>query len=663
MPKLPRTLVCTALALGFATAALAEEKDIPAPRRALLRALAAKGDVKPAIKEEKVEEKKAEEKKSDEPPSLKPLVKSKYTSSSQQVKDAVKKIDDLVTAGYADQKLQANRLSTDEEFLRRVYMDVAGRVPTYDEAKSFLDSRNANKRQKLIDELLDSPAYVSQMYNYIADILRITGRIRGDYAGNYAAWVKEAVRSNMPWDKFVYELVASEGKSKDNGAVGYWLRDEGMVLEITAQTTQIFMGTQIGCAQCHDHPFDKWEQKEFYQLAAFTSEMSTRDRNFGGPKFRELRQKTQSGDLPRDVQQVLQNLVREESYKVDDLPKKTLKLPSDYKYDNGKPGEVIKPDVIVGKDIAPKSGESQREHFARWLTSRENPLFTQVIANRMWAKVIGLGVVHPVDDWSDQNKPSNPALLANLTDLVKTLNYDLKEYLRVVLNTRAYQLATNREDFNKDNFRNQAGVLRRMTAEQVWDSLLTIAVPDIDDRVVANAGAGPMGMMMGEDYDDLDLTKMSTDEIIKYAEKIVADRKTRTREFFRNQGGGYGQMVRASEQRQPLPGGHFLREFGASNRETVNSAHTDPSVPQALALMNGPGLPQLMDKKSELSANLAKAADEKEKANVLYLSILSRYPTPPESSLVIRELKANGAKGVENVVWALVNSREFMFVR
>ena len=283
----------------------------------------------------------------------------------------------------------------------------------------------------------------------------------------------------------------------------------------------------------------------------------------------------------------------------------------------------------------------------------------------MWAKVIGIGVVHPVDDWSDQNKPTNPALLAGLTELMKTLNYDLKEYLRVVLNTKAYQLASNREDYNKDNFRNQAGILRRMTAEQVWDSLLTVAVPDIDDRVVANAGAGPMGMaMMGDDYDDLDLTKMSADEIIKYAEKIVANRRARTREFFRDQGGrGYGQMVRASEQRQPLPGGHFLREFGASNRETVNSAHTDPSVPQALALMNGQGLSQLLDKKSQLSTNLAKAADEKEKANVLYLSILSRYPTPPEASIVVRELKANSSKGVENVTWALINSREFMFTR
>ncbi len=606
--------------------------------------------------------------KSDSPPA-----KLKITSTSASVREAAKQIDDLVAKGYEQSKLSPTRVVNDEEFLRRVYLDLNGAIPTLAQAKAFLDSRDPAKRQKLIDELLDSPGYISHTYNYWADLLRISNRTRGDVAGNFPKWIKQSIAQNKPFDQFVREMITAQGKAHENGAVGYWLRDDGMVLEITATTAQVFLGTQIGCAQCHDHPFDNWDMKQFYELAAFTSEVVTRDRNYRSKEINEVRRKAQSGDLPREVQQVLQNMLREASYGVSDQPRKTLKLPNDYQYDNGKPGQVVSAHVIFGE--APASRDlSSRERYAQWLTSPSNPLFTKVIANRLWARVMGIGLVNPIDDFSELNTPTNPQLLDHLAKLMTELKYDTKEYLRIVLNSKTYQLATNREDYNKDNHRNQAGVLRRMTAEQLWDSFITMTVEnanagigdeadDEDGDSMMMAGGGAMMMAAAT---DVDLTKMKADQIIAYAEKIVADRKAaRNRPAVRRQQQARvnPNMLRASETRQPAPAGHFLREFGGSARETVADAHTDPSVPQVLFLLNGSAFTQLTGRTSELAKNVTKASTDKEKVEVLYLSILSRYPSPTEAAIAMREIKTNGLKGIENLTWALINTREFLFIR
>ncbi len=593
--------------------------------------------------------------------------KSKVTSLSASVRDGAAKIDALVAANYGDAK--AGRLTNDEEFLRRVYLDVNGAIPGYEQARAFLDSKDPDKRQKLIDQLLDSPGYVSHMYNHWADLLRISNRTRGDAGGNFPKWIKESLAKNMPFDLFVYEMITARGKASDNGAAGYWLRDDGMVLEITATTAQVFLGTQIGCAQCHDHPFDNWDMKQFYQLAAFTSEVTTRDPGFRNKELNEARRRANSGDLPREVGQAVQNMLREASYGVSDQPRKTLRLPRDYQYDNGKPGQVVAAHVIFGDAPSTAKDLTNRERYARWLISPSNPQFTQVIANRLWARLFGIGLVNPVDDFSELNKPTNPALLAHLTRTMQDLRYDMKEFQRLVLNTKTYQLATNREDYNKDNFRHQAGVLRRLTAEQLWDSFITMVVEDPNAGIgeLSPPAMGGMMMMAAPSTSKVDFTRMTADQIIAYAEKMIADRKADRRDATRPAAARPARinpnLMRASETRQPAPPGHFLREFGGSARETVADAHTDPSVPQVLYLLNGPGFSQVIDRRSELTRNIASAKDDKAKVEVLYLSILSRYPSPTEMAIAMREIKTNSNKGVENLAWALMNTREFLFVR
>lgn len=599
-------------------------------------------------------------------------VKARTKSSlSASVREAAAKIDALVDANRKEKGGSVGRRTTDEEFLRRVYLDAIGRIPSYDETVAFLKSKDPSRRAKLIDKLVNGPGYASHMYNFWADQLRVTNRIRGDYGGNYQKWIKEQMEWNAPYDQFVRALLTAEGKSHENGAVGYYLRDNGMVLEITSQTSQIFLGTQIGCAQCHDHPFDTWEQKQFYEFAAFTEEVNTRDRQTGA-KYRDLRRilYKKGDEVSPQVQGLVRRLVREASYKVEDFDRKELRLPSDYKYDNGKPNEMVHSKTIYGESLTPLRGQTQRERFAQWMTSKSNPMFAKVIANRMWAKLIGIGIVEPVDNFSDLNPPTNPKLLTYLEQLMKDLNFDLREFQRVVLNTKTYQLATNREDFAPEAFVNQAGVLRRMTAEQVWDSVMTLTAEDIDARKAPNIAAMQMGMGMDMDGGSGNvmnaINKMSAQEILDYAERVVKERRATSRQAAQKRREMFmrARFTRASEQQQPARPGTFLAQFGASSRETVGDAHTDPSVPQVLTMLNSPNFNMLAySTQSVLGKNVLAAKTPRERVERAYLSILNRYPTPAERVACIKEIDRDPRKGTANVIWALLNTREFLFIR
>ena len=191
------------------------------------------------------------------------------------------KIDALINQELANQTQVPNPPAKDEEFVKRLYLSAAGRLPTYQEIIQYTSDTSIYKRRNLVERVLNSEAYVSNFFNYWADVLRVKRNISGN-ANRYGAgeaymlWVKDALRSNMAYDEFVYNLVTAQGSFGDNGAVGYYLRDPGMNLDNTASTIQVFLGTRIGCAQCHDHPFDEWTQYEYYELAAFQWGVSTR---------------------------------------------------------------------------------------------------------------------------------------------------------------------------------------------------------------------------------------------------------------------------------------------------------------------------------------------------------------------------------------------------
>ncbi|MDH3585024.1 MAG: DUF1549 and DUF1553 domain-containing protein, partial [Phycisphaerae bacterium] len=375
------------------------------------------------------------------------------------------RIDALVQADLARHNVKPNPPAGDEVFLRRIYLDAIGRIPTVDEAIAFLHSTEPDKRRRLIDQLLDSPGYVSRQYNYWADVLRAKSRLRQGSGLPYIQFIKQSLAANKPYDQFVRELLTAEGPShaRDNGATGYYLRDFNMPEDNMSNTVQVFLGTQMVCAQCHDHPFDKWTQLEFFEMAAFTGGTQTRyNQAYKSPMFARVRQVMGAEADDREMKRAVGKFTEVLRYGVEGSGTGLSRLPKDYQYDDAKPLEVVKAHVMFGqqptlsypepaKAKPQKSSRSKkygrssaksidsRKTYAQWMTSPDNPRFAQVVANRLWKQAMGRGVVEPVDDLSDSTKPANPELMAYLQGQMVALGYDMKQYLRAIYNSKTYQ--------------------------------------------------------------------------------------------------------------------------------------------------------------------------------------------------------------------------------
>ena len=352
-----------------------------------------------------------------------------------------RRLDSIVEAKLIAAGQRPNELSSDEVFLRRAYLDVAGRIPTLAEATTFLDSTDPNRRQDLIDQLLSSPDYVSNFYNFWADTLRLVERPQANIiADPYLAYVKDSIRTNQRYNQWVYEMLTADGKTWENPAVGFQLRDDGMPLPYIDNTVRVFLGTQIGCAQCHDHPFDQWSQYQFYQLAAFTAGTRTRIQK-GSPGYEkqnpanvlinEAKKHHDKGRVPGEFQRI----ARANTYNVSEV-KATMRLPHDYAYSDAKPKAAVEPAVLWGEIPTSAQGGSLREQFAAWVTSPENPQFSKTIVNRIWKRLLGVGMVEPIDDFRDEHPCVNEELMDLLCDELIRSDFDLKELMRMVLYSR-----------------------------------------------------------------------------------------------------------------------------------------------------------------------------------------------------------------------------------
>ncbi len=673
------------------------------------------------------------------------ISRSRITAISQQ-------IDILVTNNLDAHDEKPNKRANDEVFLRRIYLDIAGRIPTLEEAQSFLKSNRRDKRGELIDQLLDSPAYTSHHFNYWADILRVKNRLNGGNPGQpYIDYVKTSLAANKPYDQFVREMLVASGPvlQRGNGATGYYLRDFGMPEDNMANTVRVFLGTRLECAQCHDHPFDKWTQREFFEMVAFTGGMRTRMAPTSMGRGLELRRKLRQSDADAKVKQAATRLLRPLSYGVSGGGTGLARLPDSYQYDDGEPNEIVtaktmfENKTLVHPTIPPQRGRKprrggryasaipgaqdidSRQDFADWLTSEENPRFTMVVANRLWKKALGLGLIEPVDDMTDETVPSNPELMSYLTDQMIDFDYDMKQFLRAIYNSDTYQrIAADDDVTDPTQYYFPGPVLRRMTAEQLWDSFLTLAVPNLDTLENPRSRFA-RGMFGSEDiYDGFEKVKeMSFDEIIELAEDQVAmrenpeERRKRYREMLRSgQPNVYEQqandirekmnrlqqlskqarrrrdpramrqiqaqrrelittmrhmpgrmapdMVRASELQSPAPPGHFVREFGQSDRDQIENANSEPAVNQVLSLMNGTIEKRIISNpRTVLMRNLVAADSLSDKIDVVFLSMLSRYPTRAEKATWEHVARENGQEGASTLIWTLANTSEFMFVR
>lgn len=642
-----------------------------------------------------------------------------------QLAKEVSEVNLILSKEHKERNLRIPQKLDEGLLLRRIFLAAAGRIPNSEEYDQWYDLGKKFKKHELVDHLIQSKAYTSQMFNWWADHLRAKSYIMGQAnqigAGFlYVDWLKSQVSENVPYDEMARLVVASEGYPWENGAVGYYLRDDGMPLENMSNTAELFLGTQLVCAQCHNHPFDKWTQMEYYQMAAHTYGMVTRMQGKTVEGIKKLAKDfKQSGagmqmmsmsakpdvveKQARAFRQAVQDMLLPLQFGAMQKDRK-LKLPHDYKYEDGKPHQVIQPGVIFTDNPDLKSSQSNDlvMQYAQWMTSPENPRFTKVIVNRMWKKVFGRGLVEPLSNWREDSEASIPELLDHLCGLLVRLDYDLREFQRILLHLDIFEnQALDQELESLAQYYFQAPTLQRMSAEQLWDSLLTLVVPEIDHRQFKDEAdflqtkkanlekyrQKVEGMPTEELFnivkegrreimeiqDEMNSINSQIKEAVQQDNREALNRLKKLQNEMRDkQSSALASQImgedfnvrsmyknnppkkkrqlseeekrypiylrRASEQNSPAGSDHFLREFGQSDRDLIDNSRKEASIPQVLNLLNGSLRWRLIDKHSPLAQAVMKKDNLEEKIQAIYSAMLQRMPTKEETELCLNAL-------------------------
>lgn len=362
-------------------------------------------------------------------------------------------IDTLVYKKLRQVKVLPSGLCKDEAFIRRVFLDLTGMIPTPAEVRAFLaDRRNTRaKRDALIDRLIGSPDYLEHWTNKWADMLQVNRKFLSEQ-GAWALrnWIRQAVAENRPYDRFVYEVLTGSGSTLTNPPASYYKinRTPGDAVE---NTTQLFLGTRFSCNKCHDHPFERWTQDQYFQMAAYFAQVGLKD----DPQFKGQRLAGKAVEGAKAAVEIV--------------------------FDRNS-GEVVH--ARTGRQTAPKfpfehagpmpKSISRRERLARWITAKQNPLFAKSYVNRLWSYLLGPGLIDPVDDIRAGNTPSNPQLLDRLTKEFIDSGFNARHILQLIARSRVYQhsLATNR--WNDDDKINYSHALpQRLSAEVLYDAIHT----------------------------------------------------------------------------------------------------------------------------------------------------------------------------------------------
>lgn len=586
-------------------------------------------------------------------------------------------IDELVDKNLRSKQIYKTKDLDEYSYVRRIFLTLIGRIPSQSELKEFIDNRDPSKKDKLIQKLLNSEGYVNHQMNWWSDMLRVKDRPAGtniNVGSVYREWLRESLRDKKPYDQIVRNLIASSGELYGDGPeVSYYVRDRGMQEDNLSHTIRIFLGTRLQCAMCHDHPFDRWTQKEFYEMTAFTSGIGSVRLNDANKKIGKLnRIIREDGDERSGTFNNWRNQVRDSTFfGLDNGGTGKIKLPKDFAEDNGAPGDTVlakaiftpKP-IFDPKDANPES----RKALADWITSKDNPRFTTMVANRVWKHVFGVGLIEPIDTMMDDTVANNPELMKYLERIMVSVNYDLREYKRVLLNTRLFQRRSMQQDYKSLEKYSFAGpLLRRMTGEQVWDSLVTLVYNEIDDSTRTYLHNQHDHSVIYERYKD-----MSAEEI--YADfKQLAEKSPNERNFLRVLGADHYQteimkkfrdrhLVRSSYLQSPAPSGHLIRQFGGSDREQIDNSNNEPNTPQVLTLLNGFVETNILNKKdADFMKQIQSETIKNKQIESVFLSILSRKPTSKEINALKKLIDQKD--GFKHVAWVLLNSHEFIFIK
>jgi hypothetical protein len=359
-------------------------------------------------------------------------------------------IDRLLDDSWKKGGVKPPRPATDEEYLRRAYLDVVGRIPTVQEARGFLQTKEADKREKLVDYLLEHADYPKNMATQWSILLIGRGNQgRMVDRGALTGWLRKQFAANRPWNQVVYDLVAATGSNKENGAVNYILAHlEFDAVPLTSRTTRLFLGQQIQCTQCHDHPSNEWKQGDFWGINAFFKGIKTEDKTAVNATGLDAYDHTELRDEPTDA------FVR-------------------FDKRNGLVG-IAFPKFLDGRKISQGNDVIRRTELAKLIVDEKSDYLARAMVNRMWAHFMGRGFVNPVDDIGPHNTPSHPELLDKLAQEFHSSGHDVKQLIRWIMACRAYQASSSRvKGADKEDGLFNVMALRPMSPEQLFDSLLT----------------------------------------------------------------------------------------------------------------------------------------------------------------------------------------------
>ncbi|WP_146537241.1 DUF1549 and DUF1553 domain-containing protein [Rubripirellula reticaptiva] len=487
-------------------------------------------------------------------------------------------IDDLVYERLSQLQIRVSDPASESTFLRRVYTDVIGRLPSAEEVRRFLKSQDPRKRELLVDRLLDQPEYIDHWANQWADLLRPNPyRVGIKAVLNYDNWIRQQYRENIPYDEFARRLITAKGSTWQNGAATMY-RDRRTPDELATMVSQLFLGVRLECAKCHHHPFEKWSQHDFYSFAAYFGKVGRKGTGLSPPISggEEIVFASTSGDVKHPVTD-----------------------------------EVLAPAPLFGQAVVAVDSDP-REALADWITSAENEFFAKVQVNRVWAQLMGRGIVDPVDDLRSTNPPSNPALLDALAAHFQQSGYDQKDMIKAIVLSNVYSLSSQPNETNVGDRLNYSRHYRhRLRAEVLAD-----AVADVTETSESFSALAP----------DSRANQVWTHRIDSV----------------------------------------FLDTFGRpdENKDPPCERVADSSVTQTLHLMNSREIDGRIRSDSSRAARLAKsdlpAADL---VTELYLAIFSRVPTTDEqnySEALISASADHRRDVIEDLIWAMINSPEFI---
>ncbi|MGV3530837.1 MAG: DUF1549 and DUF1553 domain-containing protein, partial [Chthoniobacteraceae bacterium] len=502
-------------------------------------------------------------------------------------------IDELVFGKLRKISIQPSELCTDDVFIRRAYLDLLGFVPSADAARAFVADAAPDKRAQLIERLLARPEFADFWALKWADLMKIEER-QLDTKGMevFHGWIRSSIADGKPMDQFARELIAARGKTFENPPANWWRANRDPITR-SENTARVFLGVQLNCAQCHNHPFERWTQDDYYNWTALFSRIDY---------------------------QILDNKRTDENDKQEFRGDQVVRIKASGSQMNPRTGERAVPQFLGGVKPEVTKDRDELQALADWMV--QDPMFARMQVNRVWFHLMGRGLVDPVDDFRSSNPASHPEVLERLAKYFAAEGFDLRKVIRTIMNSRVYQLSSEPNETNaEDEVFHSRALVRRLTAEQLGDSLARVSGAPL------KIPGFPEGTRMAQVPEGKTHYKPLKSDVDRF-------------------GASFGKPPRLI----------------ASDCERSNEL----AMPQAFQLISGPLLQDLLTRPGNRAEKLSADSVPRDVAvDDLFWTALSRAPTEDERTRALDYLYSatDRRRATEDLLWALMNSKEFLFIR